>query len=286
MATNPREGVFIRIYNPIVKYIEDQLLEADAAYVPGEEAVFTVVKQHPSNWGEQNWPELAWVYPEEVRLLASVALSVPEGHGTLAFAPNGQQLRLDIGNEELTDIELIHIIEQRATLIAREAYGNKVCYSLRRAKTSGETFQRRLYNGIDTGDALLIRGLSCLLKSQHLMALECQAFCEDAFINVQIAREGALQLIRTLLRNSSGGSASYENAYEYIQQNFRMGDALADYLRQQYEKWIMAKHPESRWGIFWSPPLLTEDFFETYEALVSIYRHLITGEPGGEAAAL
>jgi hypothetical protein len=281
-----REGVFLRIYDPVVRYIEDQLLEADAAYVPGEETVFTVVKQQPSNWGEQNWSELAWVYPEEVRLLASVALSIPEGYGTLAFAPNGTQLRLDIGNKELANMELIHRIKRLAILTARKTFGNKVRYSLRRAKTSGETFQRRLYNGIDTGDALLIRGLSCLLKSQHLMAVECRTFCEDAFINVQIAREGALQLIRRLLTNRTGGPVSYEDAYEYIQQNFRMGDAIANYLREQYEKWIMAKHPECRWGIFWSPPLLADDFFETYEALVSIYRHIITGEPGGEAAAL
>ncbi|MGB8951353.1 MAG: hypothetical protein WCC06_01615 [Candidatus Aminicenantales bacterium] len=283
---DPREGVFLRIYNPVVKYLEDQLLEADAAYVPGEEAVFTVVKQHPPNWGEQNWPELAWVYPEEIRLLASVALLVPEGYGTLAFAPDGAQLRLNIGNKELANLKIIHRIEQLAILTARKTYGNKVRYSLRRAETSGETFQRRLYNGIDTEDALLIRGLSCLLKSQHLLAIECRGFCEDAFINVQIAREGAIQLIRRIIKNSSGAPASYENAYEYIQQNFRKGEALAKYLREQYEKWIMAKHPECRWGIFWSPPLLADDFFETYEALVSIYRHIITGEPGGEGAAL
>ena len=281
-----QEGVFLRIYNPVVKYIEDQLLEADAVYIPGEEVVFTVVEQRPSNWGGQSSSELSWVYPEEVRLLASIALSVAEGLGTLSFAPNGVQVRLNIDREGLTDTILLHKIGQQAVQIARKTYGDEVRYGLRSAKTSGVAYQRELYNGIDTGDALLIRSLSCLLRSQHLMAIDCYAFCEDAFINVQIAREGALQLIRRLLKSSSGESVSYEDAYEYIKQNFQIGDALADYLREQYDKWIMAKHPECRWGIFWSPPLSAEDFLETYEALVSIYRHLITGEPGRETAAL
>jgi hypothetical protein len=267
------EGVFLRIYNPVVKYIEDQLLEADAVYIPGEKVVFTVVKQCPANWGGKSSSELSWVYPEEVRLLGSIALSVPEGLGTLQFAPHGEQLRLSIDSENLADAKLLRKIEQEANQIARKTYGKKVRYSLRKAKTSGEVFQRTLYKGIDTGDALLVRGLSCLLRSQHLMSIDCYAFCEDAFINVQITREGALQIIRRLLKRSSGQSVSYEDAYEYIKQNFQVGDALADYLREQYEKWVTAKHPECRWGIFWSPPLSAEDFFETYEALVSIYRH-------------
>jgi|GEM_PF-4237535 len=279
---DPREGIFLRVYDPIVKYLENPLLEADAVYFPGEEVVFTVVKQSPHSWGEQNWLETAWVFPEEIRLLASVVLSLPEGLGTLPFAPYGYQLRLNIGNEELSNLEFIQRVKPQAIQYARKIYGEEVCYQLRKANTSGEEFQRVLYNGIDVGDALLIRGLSCLLKSQHLMAVKCKAFCEDAFINVQIACEGALQIIRRLLRARSGEPASYDNAYEYIQQNFQMGSAFVTYLKEQYDKWIMVKHPESRWGVFWYPPLLADDFFEMYESLVSIYRHLISGEPGGE----
>ena len=173
---DPQEGVFLRIYNPVVKYIEDQLLEADAVYIPGEEVVFTVVEQRPSNWGGQSSSELSWVYPEEVRFLASIALSVPEGLGTISFAPNGVQVRLNIDREDLTDTKLLHKIGQQAIQIARKTYGDEVRYGLRSAKTSGEVYQRELYKGMDTGDALLIRSLSCLLRSKHLMAIDCYAF--------------------------------------------------------------------------------------------------------------
>jgi len=283
---DPREGVFLRIYNPIVKYFENPFLEEDAIYIPEEDVIFTVVNQCPSNWGEHGWPEIFWVYPEEVRLLASVALSVPEGLGTLGFAPKGEQLRLNITSEKITNWEVIQSVKKQAIQIARKTYGENLRYKLRGAKTSGEEFQQRLFQGIDTGDALLIRGLSCLLKSQHLMGVECQSFCEEAFMNVQIAREGALQIIRRRLQNSKGKSASYENAHEYIQKNFEFGDAFVAYLKKQHDQWVKAKHPESKWGIFWAPPLEAEDFFETYEALVTIYRHLITGEPGRETASL
>jgi hypothetical protein len=231
---DPHEGVFLRIYDPIVKYFESPLLEADAIYIPGEDVVFTVIHQCPSNWGKQSRPELVWVYPEEVRLLASVALSIPEGYGTLSFIPDGEQLRLNIATEEISNQEVIQKIKQEAIQITRDTYGNGVRYKLRRAETSGEEFQHRLFQGIDTGDALLIRGLSCLLKSQHLMGVECRAFCEEAFINVQIAREGALQLIRSRLKSSKGELSSYEDAYEYIQQNFQKGDAFVGKVKDFY----------------------------------------------------
>ena len=281
---DPREGVFLRVYDPIVKYLENPFFDTEGVYFPGEEVVFTIVRQSPSSWGAQEWPETSWVFPEEIRLLASIALSLPEGIGTLSFAPCGYQLQLDSRIEDLSDLEFIHISKAIAINHAHEIYGDGICYQLRRANTSGEDFQRILYNGTDVGDSLMIRGLSCLLKSQHLIHVESNVFCEDAFINVQIAREGALQIIRRLLREKSGKPASYEDAYEYISQNFQAGNFLASYLKEQYDKWIMAKHPESRWGIFWSPPLLADDFFETYEALVSIYRHLISGEPGRVSA--
>lgn len=283
---HPNEGVYIRIYNPSVGYFEDPFVDIDALYIPGEEVVFSVVRQCPSNWVEQIRSEIYWIFPEEIRLLASIALSIPEGRGTLAFVPNSHQLIVDTEGEELSGSGFINKAKELAFNVARDTFGKDVRYRLRGADTSGEEFRQRLFQGINVSNSLLIRGLSCLLKSQHLMAADLHAFCEDAFINVQIAREAVLQLIRKLLEEEGIESVSYNDIYKYIEENFRMGNLLAASLKEQYEKWISAKHPNSRWGLFWTPPLSAEDFFETYESLVSVFRHLITGEPGGESADL
>jgi len=57
----------------------------------------------------------------------------------------------------------------------------------------------------------------------------------------------------------------------------------SEYLEEQYEKWIETKHPLSVYGSGWAPSLFVEDISETYDALISIYRHIVLGEPGGSS---
>ncbi len=63
-----------------------------------------------------------------------------------------------------------------------------------------------------------------------------------------------------------------------------MGEQLVEYLEEQHEKWVETKHPMSFYGSEWSPSLWADDVFETYECLISIYRHIVLGEPGGSSS--
>ena len=55
---------------------------------------------------------------------------------------------------------------------------------------------------------------------------------------------------------------------------------IVEYLEEQHEKWIETKHPLNVCGAAWAPSLWADDIFETYECLISIYRHIVLGEPG------
>lgn len=193
----------------------------------------------------------------------------------------GGQKRLDLpyGEPLNTDDTLKHATSA-ARAWAEEHYGEEILYELRDAEHSGAAYQHQLFDSIDPGNALLIRSLYALLKSQHLARYAEGLFFEEATMNVQIAREGALELLRDKIAVSGRRRPSEKDAFAYLRQEFRYGKPLADFLDDQRQRWVKTKHPRSELGIFWAPPLEADDFFETYEALVSIFRHVLTGEPG------
>ena len=58
---------------------------------------------------------------------------------------------------------------------------------------------------------------------------------------------------------------------------------MSEYIKEQYEKWIETKHPVSKYGSGWAPSLFADDIMDTYGTLISIYRHIVLGEPGGSS---
>src|SRR5690606_37833813 len=96
--------------------------------------------------------------------------------------------------------------------------------------------------------------------------------------------EGAIDLVREVLAKGGAARTSERDVFDYLRQNFAHGDALAEYLDDQRQRWVKTKHPRSALGVFWAPPIEADDFFETYEALVSIFRHILVGEVGRSSA--
>lgn len=278
------QAVFVRIDDPAVEYLQLPFSHADAIYRPSERVVFTVVKQDARNLGNV-WADLPWAYPEEVRLMAAIALSVPEACGMLRFAPLGGQKRLTLPFDvDLCSEEALASANEGAQAYADELLGHAVCSEVRDAEHSGSAFQELLFAAIDPSNALLIRSLYALLKSQHLAQHGNGVFFEEATMNVQIAREGVIELLRDYIREPGRRRPTEKDVFEYLRQNFRVGDALAAYLDDQRQRWVKTKHPRSDLGVFWAPPLEADDFVETYEALVSLFRHLLSGEPGRSSA--
>ncbi len=278
------DGVFLRVFDPSRAYLAQSFVRSEAAYLPSPTAVATVVKRSYGNL-QGLWPEMLWLYPEEVRLLASIALSVPEDCGALHFAPHWDSVKLPLDlSVDLTDPDELQYLRVEADAVAAHWFPERLPYELRDAEDLGDADRQALFDGIDLADELMVRGLHCMLKSQHLNSNIL--FGEDAFINIQIAREAGLEMIREVLEEAGHSDPSFADAHQYISDNFKLGEPLAEYFGIQHERWVATRHPKSRFGPYWAAPIHADDFFETYAALVSLYRHLLLSEPGRESACL
>ena len=273
-------GVFLRLYRP-GPYRAQPFLQPDAIYLASTDFVVTAVWQDRSNQGG-SVSEVGWLYPEEVRLLACLALSIPEGHGSLRFVP------LERTSLEWPDALVLSANDavRRVAIRGRELAESLGlgAYELADWHTSGAEWERHVYEAIDPSNGLLVRGLHCLLKANRL-AGEAE-FAAEAYMNVSISREAALELIRERLRAEGNPSPSFDDAHAYVAANFLAGEHLADFLTYQHELWVETKHPNSAYGPVWIPQLMADDLYETYECLVSVYRHILSGEAGRSTAQL
>jgi hypothetical protein len=145
--------------------------------------------------------------------------------------------------------------------------------------------QMRLLRSIQDGEYTepgLVRGLVCLLKSQ--MLFDHWQFGEEAALAVFTAMESALSALRGRIAAHTQSSASFEDVYRVIESRVRYGAALSDYFKSCWDKRIILAHPENRFGADPIPFLYADDFYETYAALVSMYRLLLIAEDRPEMA--
>ena len=279
-------AVCIRLLSPEFEYPVHSFKHHDALYYPSEDAVFLVTKRQSSNYGDDVYTEVAIWNPDEIQLLGTLTLSVPEGGGIVVFAPWHVSLLPHISlNSDLSSDSIIEpCLEAAITLRDENEQANRNKYTLRTVIRSEPNIEKDLFDNIDLRDSILMRGLYTLIKSSLLMHVYNSM--EEAFMNLQISREAALQIIRERLRFSGNPNPSYRDAHGYIRSNFQMGESLVEYLELQHEKWIETKHPMSVYGAEWAPSLMGDDIYETYECLISIYRHIVLGEPGGSSSLL
>jgi hypothetical protein len=225
---------------------------------------------------------MVWLYPEEVRLLATLALAIPEGRGSLRFAPL-DRVALDWSHSRpLSSDDLIGVASAHAQDLA--AKHGSAPIELGAWEAASDEWQLRVFEAIDLSDELLIRGLHCLLKANRLAG--DRELSAEGYMNVSISREAALELVRRRLQAQGHSSPSFRDAHEYVTNNFRLGDHLANQLSYQHDLWVETKHPNSSFGPVWMPQLMADDLYETYEGLVSVYRHLLSGEDGRATAYL
>src|SRR5690606_29674314 len=152
-------------------------------------------------------------------------------------------------SHDLAHPEELEILRAAAEPHAADVLGDRLPYKLRNAEHEGDAIQHALFAGIQLDDELLIRGLSCLLNSNGLM--RHQTCGEEAFMNVQIAREAALELIREHLQELGVPSPSYADAHVYVRDHFKLGNHLAEYFEDQHDQWVLTRHPKSKHGVFW-----------------------------------
>jgi hypothetical protein len=264
-------GIFLRLLEPGNPYRIEDFHHRNAVYIAKQDCVFIVVRQSRRHQ-KGLFSELAWLYPEEVRLLGTIALSVAEEEGMISLVP-GERVALDIAPRAPLYLPIVlSAAEKKARSILASGFPG-ARYKLYSWRGFQQDFDHALFEAIDPSDDLVIRGLYCLLKSARLMGE--RDLGEEAVMNVQIAREASLELIREHLFSQGNKNPSFKDAHAYITQV--MGNGLADLFEYQHELWVTMKHPSSAFGPVWLPPLVARDFYETYKSLVSVYRHILTG---------
>lgn len=279
-------SIWIQLLHPHYEYPTGVFKHPSALYYPSEEVVFIATKIVSSHYAGDVNSEVSFGHPEDIRLLGTLTLSIPEGLGMVAFGLwHGSaisELSLDI---DLSGDSTISYCKQQALKILLENEDtNKVRYRLRTMERSKLDIEKKIYEGIDLTNSILIRGIYTLMKSQLLISAEPPYFMEEAFMNLQISTEAVFRLIREAVISLGKKKVRNEDIYDYINSNFAYGEGLVEYLKDRYYSWIETKHPASIFESKWAPFLMADDIYETYGALVSIYRHLIIGEPGGSSA--
>lgn len=190
--------------------------------------------------------------------------------------------------ELASDSAISSCIDYAHGLLAYKKEKKESSYILRSQKSlprSDAQTERALFNNIEPSNGLLIRGIYHLIKCPLLVRADPNSslFMEEAFINLQISTEAAIQIIRDRLGVGGKYRPKKEDVLEYIASNFPPYYSIREYIEEQYEKWIETKHPMSSYGSHWAPSLWADDIMETYDALISIYRHIVLGEPGGSS---
>ncbi len=272
-------AVCVRLLRPGFEYPARVFKHHDTLYYPSEDAVFLVTKRQSSNCGSDVFTEVAIWKPEEIRLLGTLTLSIPEGGGRVTFAPWYFSLipEIPIDSDLSSDNIIAACLEFAIQLYASNEYANRSPYILREVNRSDPDVEYNLFENIDLEDGLLLRGLYALLKSQLLIHAN---FMEEAFMNLQISREAAFQIIRQHLQYIGNPKPSQRDICNYIRLNFQMGEPLVKDLEMQHESWLETKHPLSPFGAGWTSSLMADDVFEPYDPLISIYRHIVLDEPG------
>ena len=275
--------VCIRLLRSGFEYPTGVFKHHDALYYPSEDAVFLVTKRQSSNYGNDVYSEITIWSPDEIRLLGTLTLSVPEDGGMVVFAPWYVSLlpHVPLSSDISSNSIIESCLEAAIALRAENEQSNRNEYIFRKVNRSNSNIEKDLFENIDLRDGILIRGLYTLIKSQLLM--HAQDFMEEAFMNLQISREATLQIIREHLHFLGNPNPSYREAHDYIRSNFQLGGELVEYLEEQHEKWIETKHPLNVYGASWAPSLWADDIYETYGCLISIYRHIVLGEPGRDS---
>jgi len=285
--------VNVHLLRPGFEYPEKIFKHRDALYYPSKDIVFIATK--PSSSHDDIFTEVAIWEPDEIRLLGTLTLSVPDNGGWVGYFPWDFSFtaiptvpHIPVTVDLSSDDAISSCLDYARGLLAKKREKSTISYVLRSQQSlprSDAQTEKELFDNIDPSNSLLIRGLYHLIKCPLLIKAypDYPMFMEESFINLQISTEAAIQIIRERLRNEGNSHPSKKEIYEYINSHFTQDVSWVEYLEEQYEKWIETKHPVSLYGTGWAPSLLAEDIYETYGTLISIFRHIVLGEPGGSS---
>ncbi len=281
---NIKKGILIRAYMPIGFYPAKTFSIPNSAFVIGDDLIFSAVQFNEVE--KDYYIEREWLKPEEIKLLAALALAVPTDSGKIYAYPHPLSFKIKDENYNLSNTDVLKQI--KANLIVRlkkeknssfwhsvnlpaimggpDYKFNENAYSLNR--------QNEIFELTHINDHLLIRGLGAFLKGDLLSVHHI--FHTEACISMHIAMEATLQIILRRLKKTMQ-NPSNKDASIYLGEKFNSKYIPEKYFEDYYSDRILAVHPSNRFGTFPDAPLCSDDFYDLYEDLKTVYDFLITG---------
>jgi hypothetical protein len=259
-------------------------VNTNASFVSGEEVSFTATRVTK----DDEYYELAWAYPEEVALMASITIGAHPDFGKVSFFPARWPIYVVDEGQDLSDMKVLTIAESLLRAQLTESKMNSWeelppfltsrPYSFNDNLHLSKAYQLKLLHLIDINDSLMIRGLVHLLKTSMLRCLS-RSFIDTACLEIYIALEATLEIILRKLRSKGVLNPSNKDASDYLLQSFGESYRLEKYYQEYYEDRIKAIHPNSRFGPAKFPPLFVDDLYMLYNDLLRTYEFLITAQP-------
>jgi hypothetical protein len=227
-----------------------------------------VPSEPPNDWG---WNELAWADVGEIRFWGALAFSIPEGKGFYAFYPldEGYELPKAIWAETLNSS-----LAQK--LAQRTAAGTSPQKHELHWRRPDAIEIAALYDALLQADNVLLRGVNCYLKAHMLW--KHHLFAEEMGINLYIALEAGLSVLRRRLSPSLNHQVSYQDVFDHIRATFTCGDALVAYWEDCRDDRNIVIHPDCYLGPEVMHPRSADDIWELFDPMLSLYRYILIGK--------
>jgi hypothetical protein len=240
-----------------------------ALYGASPSLVYTVVPAEEPN--EYGFSEIAWANVGEIRLWGAIAFSIQEGRGFYSFHPiEHERSGGSIWAENLTPGVADRFAQRLARALPEQAH------DLHWIKPN-DTEVGALYDALLQADNVLLRGVSCYLKS-HLLWRH-YLFAEEMGINLYIALEAGLSIMRRRMSAAAGRQVAYDDVFEFIRRTFAYGDPLVKYWQECRDDRNMLIHPDCDLGSHVMPPMSHDDIWELLDPMLSLYRYILLGQP-------
>jgi hypothetical protein len=260
-----RRPFLLRILDDRGSYPPVNFRSGDALFVASSSVVYTVVPPEEPN--EYGFSEIAWANVAEIRLWGAIALAIEEGKGFYHFYPL-EEAGTTLWVERL-DEESVRLAAERSA-----ARAGPQSHNLHWVKPNVDEIGR-LYEALKAADNVLLRGVSCYLKS-HLFWRTF--FMEEMGFNLYIALEAGLTVIRKRLSAAAKRDVSFDDVFKFVGDNFAYGEDLAEYWKDCHDDRNALLHPDSDFGAYVMHPMDVDAIYEMFDPMLSLYRFLLLGE--------
>lgn len=284
----------VRVFSSKGHYPRGVVASERTLFFADDDLVFSVVWSEPYDQPSSNFPysEMDWATPQETKFWASILLCEDADGPQIMLYPQRYILSkmeqiADLASPE-THLELKNQISAEIeNRRKREAFNfiesPSSSYSL---FESGANFDRQpqFFRNIAETDYVLLRGISCLIKSDMLSRY--YEFAEEAVIVGFIALEASFSLVVERLKRDGVSNPTAHDAGKWLDDTFNRPIGIEPgerkYFEELYEQRVITMHPSSRFGECPYAPLMYDDLIDLRNDLREVFAYLVSGTHGPE----